>query len=388
MQSELVQFACLLPAMAIRFDQPTSGLVTVSDASEEGAGVCAATQLSEIGHRWLGQRLAAPAALLEGAVVLLESFGGICSTRQALSLLGVKPVLHLCAETNEAAMKVGSHQWPDVVQLGDVRSITRDVLVRELSSAPRLRLLLHTAGSPCQGFCAWNTARHKAAGESQHDKSMSLFHEVGRVNDLLEDLVPKGCFHFVEENVCSMQLEQRDYISRHLAVLPTKIRLRDLAPQNRDRYFWASWPLIPRAQVQVEHRKDEGYVRATLCPSRRLPTSHWAEKSWEPADPIRIEERGFPTLTRPCAVKTPRPGTPGVDRASAYALERWQADRHRRPPLHYERAVEMVQPRTGARRRKSIEEDERLHFFPADYTYQCMGGKDRKADPAKWQEDT
>ena len=42
-------------------------------------------------------------------------------------------------------------------------------------------------------------------------------------------------FHYVEENVCSMELAQRDYISRHLSVLPTKIRLRELAPQNRDR---------------------------------------------------------------------------------------------------------------------------------------------------------
>ena len=116
----------------------------------------------------------------------------------------------------------------------------------------------------------------------------------------------------------------------------------------------------------------EGYTLATLQPTEPLPLKLWAKSCWEPAGPL---PRGFPTLTRPCAVKTPRLNTPGVDRASAYALGQWRKDMHRRLPLHYERAVEMVRPRTGDRRRKTIGEYERLHFFPTDYTYQCMGGR-------------
>lgn len=100
----------------------------------------------------------------------------------------------------------------------------------------------------------------------------------------------------------------------------------------------------------------------------------WVEFWWQ----------GRPTLTRPCAVKTPRPGTPGVDVASKYALTAWERDLHRKPPLHYEKEVEFTGP-GGHRRRKTIdEEDKALHFSEDSYTHSCWSAKERKLEPSKW----
>ena len=336
-QGELLAFACLLPVLAIRFDQPTSELVTVSDASEEGAGVCASRSLTEYGRCWLGRRLAPTPGLLEGSVALLESFGGICSARQGLALLGIRPALHLCSELLGPAMKVSSHQWPDVMQLGDVKGITREVLLQHLSSCPRVRLFIHTAGSPCQGFCAWNPFRLKG-DESQLRQSMDLFHEVERINALLRELLPPHTLHFVEENVASMEVVQRDYISRCLKVLPTKLRLQQLGPQRRERFFWASWPLLERPQVSLEAR--EGYTLATLQPTEPLPLKLWAKAGWKPAGPppagfrpslVRVPSRRRGSTRPASTAPLPTPWGSGARtctggrRSTTSATSRWSA---------------------------------------------------------------
>ena len=41
---------------------------------------------------------------------------------------------------------------------------------------------------------------------------------------------------------------------------------------------------------------------------------------------------------------------------------------------------------TGKRRRKCVAEDERLHMFPADYTYHCFNSKRRKVDASAWRD--
>ena len=76
-------FAALLPLMGIHMGMPTSSVVTVSDASEECGGVCPAETLTEVGTAWLFQRLAPAKGLLDGTVILVESFAGVSSARAA-----------------------------------------------------------------------------------------------------------------------------------------------------------------------------------------------------------------------------------------------------------------------------------------------------------------
>ena len=69
-------------------------VVTVSDASEQGAGMCSAERLSRAGREALRVRLGLGAGVHHGAVVLIESFAGLSSTRVALALLGVRCARH------------------------------------------------------------------------------------------------------------------------------------------------------------------------------------------------------------------------------------------------------------------------------------------------------
>ncbi len=78
---ELLAAACLMPLDFIDFRTWTSSIVSCSDASEEGAGVCVARALSDDGVEQLVRKLAPMPGLMDGLVVLHESFCGLASTR-------------------------------------------------------------------------------------------------------------------------------------------------------------------------------------------------------------------------------------------------------------------------------------------------------------------
>ena len=76
----------------------------------------------------------------------------------------------------------------------------------------------------------------------------------------------------------------------------------------------------------------------------------------------------YPTLTRPCAVATPRFHTPGDNTADEKTPAAWREDLHRRPPIHYEDRFKVVRVRDGAERYRSTEEFEHLSGFDLEYT--------------------
>ena len=84
---ELLGCISLMPLLSIDFRAGVSGMVSCSDASEEGAGVCVARSLSACGREALFRRLRPMGNLFGGRVGLWESFAGIGSGRRALDIL-------------------------------------------------------------------------------------------------------------------------------------------------------------------------------------------------------------------------------------------------------------------------------------------------------------
>ena len=156
---------------------------------------------------------------------------------------------------------------------------------------------------------------------------MAMFHQVRRITNELEVVFTSAAIHELEENVCTMESFQRDYVSEHCGVVPYRTAQDDLTEQRRHRYVWPTWRVAPRAGVHLEER--EGYVNLKVLPKQRMPRSAWVKRGWRGPR----ELGSFPTVTRPCPVKTPRHRTPVVDKASPFALRAWKADWHRRPPI-------------------------------------------------------
>jgi DNA-cytosine methyltransferase len=154
---------------------------------------------------------------------VLSLFDGLSGARIALDKLGIK-CKYYASEVDKYAINVALRNYPDTIQLGDVRNI-------KAVDLPKIDLLI--GGSPCQNL----TMAGKKEG-LEGEKS-SLFYEYVRLKN---ELKPK---YFLLENVASMRSEDRDRISELMGVQPIKINSADFSAQNRRRYYWTNIPITP-----------------------------------------------------------------------------------------------------------------------------------------------
>ena len=160
-------------------------------------------------------------------ITVLSLFDGCSITRLALSNLDI-PCTYYASEVDKQAMKVSAANFPDIMQLGDVRSVKG-------SELPPITLM--TFGSPCQSL---SSARIGRTGLDSEDSG--LFYEALRI---LKEVKPK---YFLMENVKSMAASERDKISKELGVEPIYINSNLLTAQNRSRLYWTDIPNITQPE--------------------------------------------------------------------------------------------------------------------------------------------
>ena len=96
-------------------------------------------------------------------ITVLSLFDGMSCGQIALNRAGIKYDNYYASEIKQHAIKVTQHNYPNTIQLGDVRNIKAENL-------PKIDLLI--GGSPCQDFSRANSVRDGLQGM----KSM-LFYE-------------------------------------------------------------------------------------------------------------------------------------------------------------------------------------------------------------------
>jgi DNA (cytosine-5)-methyltransferase 3A len=152
---------------------------------------------------------------------VLSLFDGISCARVAL---GNKVNKYYASEIDKNAISVAQRNFPDTIQLGDVKNI---------KSIP-VPIDLLIGGSPCTDLSIGKKERKGLEGN--HSK---LFWEYVRLKNLLN---PKW---FILENVASMPTKDRDIISKTLAVEPILLDASLVSAQCRKRLFWTNIPNIP-----------------------------------------------------------------------------------------------------------------------------------------------
>lgn len=169
---------------------------------------------------------------------VLSLFDGISCGQLALKRAGIGIDKYFASEVDKYAIKITQQNFPNTVQIGDVRIVSGDRL-------PKIDLLL--AGSPCQGF--------SFAGKQLNfnDSRSSLFFEFVRI---LKETKPR---YFLLENV-RMKQEYQDMISEVLGVKPTLINSADFSAQDRKRLYWTN---IDMPQIQT---KSDAVVEDVLQP--------------------------------------------------------------------------------------------------------------------------
>ena len=179
---------------------------------------------------------------------VLSLFDGMSCGQIALERAGIPIETYYASEIDKYAIKVTQANYPDTIQLGDVRGIRAGML-------PKIDMIL--AGSPCQGF--------SFAGKQLNfnDERSALFFEFMR---LLKEFEP---MFFLLENVIMSQ-QSNDVISCMLGELypecvtqgdmfkagrlePIQINSALVSAQNRQRLHWVNAP-------DVEQPEDRGIL--------------------------------------------------------------------------------------------------------------------------------
>ena len=147
---------------------------------------------------------------------VLSLFDGMSCARIALERAGINVTRYYASEVDRYAIKVAQANYPDTVQLGDVR----DIMWPETFEFEKINLLI--GGSPCQGF--------SFAGKQLNfdDPRSALFWEYVR---LLKECKPR---YFLLENV-RMNQRSQDVITEALGVQPVPINSSLVSAQNRKR---------------------------------------------------------------------------------------------------------------------------------------------------------
>lgn len=154
-------------------------------------------------------------------IKVLSLFDGMSCGQLALQRAGIGVDNYFASEVDKHAIKVTQANFPNTIQLGDVRN------VQPLMDLPEIDLLI--GGSPCQGF--------SFAGKQLNfeDPRSKLFFEFVRI---LEDCRPK---YFLLENV-RMKKSSQNIISKFLGVDPIEINSNLVSAQNRRRLYWTNIP--------------------------------------------------------------------------------------------------------------------------------------------------
>lgn len=188
---------------------------------------------------------------------VLSLCDGMSCGQIALKKLGIPVEAYYASEIKDIAIKVTLDNFPETVEIGDVRDVSyKDgILYTSKGDYTVGQIDLVMFGSPCQTFSVAIPTEHRIGFENL-EKS-GLFYECFRI---LQEVKPK---YFLMENVKSMKNEDRDIISDLLGVQPIMIDSALVAPAMRKRYYWTNIEgvaLPKKKNIPLQSILTEGYT--------------------------------------------------------------------------------------------------------------------------------
>ena len=166
--------------------------------------------------------------------VVLSLFDGASMGQYALNDSGYKDFLYVASEVDKYPMSVAQYNYPNTVQIGDVRNI--EVCEERGLHIPNMgwhEVDLLIGGSPCQDLSFSGKQKGLIEGERSN-----LFFEYLRILNTLKKHNPN--LKFLLENV-KMKKEYQDRISQEVGVQPIERNSADKSAQNRKRLYWFNW---------------------------------------------------------------------------------------------------------------------------------------------------
>ena len=375
--SALIRSCVMLPMAVSNLRTPVDGLVSASDASEQGGGLCVASQLTQEGRDTLTalksetyQKTRCMPFQSAGAmpitsprgprIFVLSLFDGVAAIMCALTRLPCQVVGFAASEIDRECRRLVRKRWPGVIELGKVESID-DKVIEALVNALGFEIdcFLISAGSPCQDLTVLLAGREGLAGSRSR-----LFFEIPRIFKICQRRFGDKVF-FMVENVFSMTEAARLEFSRVLGVPPVLIEADDLGWVRRPRLYWCAWPV--EAQEDEHMEIYPSYHHWKFQDVRGKP-DHWVEGDW-----YRLGKGPLPTFTRALPRDRPPLRPAGLEGASDAARQRWMEDRYRFQVYQYE--DHNLLWHQGSWRLPTLEEREVLMGFDRGYISSALSPK-------------
>ena len=216
---------------------------------------------------------------------VLSLFDGISCGRVALDRANIGINKYFASEINNYAIKIAQKNYPDTIQLGDVRDVKKEDVSEEID--------LLIGGSPCQSFSFVGNMDGMSTTENGQKRDILtledyldakekgfmfngysyLFWEYVRI---LREVKPK---YFLLENV-NMTKHWENVITEALGVKPIRINSSLFSAQNRNRLYWTN---IPVNDVPNDMKKA---LKSILL----------QDKKWEEVGDAMTIQKSFPKL--------------------------------------------------------------------------------------------
>lgn len=200
---------------------------------------------------------------------VLSLFGGMEVFRQAFKGKNIEVGSYYSSEIYEPAIRIANKNHDDIIQLGDITSIKKEVL----KTLPKIHII--GFGFPCRNLSRTviNNPEHNQGLEGEHSK---LFYEAVRILSWIKKYNNPNVL-FLCENVESMSDEDRDIITEYLCVSPVLIDSALVSAQDRKRYYWTNIN-----NGDIPQPKDLGLVLNDIIePFENVPKKYWYDKPFD-----------------------------------------------------------------------------------------------------------
>ena len=366
---ELLRFLGALPLARLDFRLDMHDVVTCSDASSSGGGICASHSLTPFGSLVVEGHLRGdvPEQRNDLMVVTVGLFDGLGALRVCHEVLGIQVLGHVSVERAEPARRVVEAHFPGSIMVPDVEMIDSDMVRQWSLQFSQCALVLLGAGPPCQGVSGFNADRKGAL----KDGRSSLFSHVPRVRDLLKQHFRWCPVYTIMESVASMDSKDRHTMTQGIGVDPVACNAGTMTWCHRPRLYWFDWDL--RAGEGAEISPGDQGSPAQVVLTAHQPIDQVVRKGWLKVAP----DQAFPTFTTSRPQSKPGRKPAGLAQCTDADVARWQADAHRYPPYQY-REVHCLVNRSNQLRVPDVSERELMLGFPLHYTAACATKRERK----------
>ena len=171
-------------------------------------------------------------------ITVASMFDGMSCIQIALNRLNIKVDKCYASEIDPYAISVTQYNYPDTIQLGDIR---------EIKGKDLGHIDLIVGGSPCQGF---SFSGHRLNFDDPRSK---LFFEFHRVLNELKEINPD--IYFLLENV-RMSNKSKNIISKYMGTDSIQIDSALVSGQRRNRLYWTNIPNVTQPQDRGIMLKD------------------------------------------------------------------------------------------------------------------------------------